>query len=177
MLVVRRVYGRGTRMQANRGALAILPIALLLLAACDSTVPRQTGATDEFARIEKLAFQSCMCKLAGRDSGGAERALKSATDSLETAEGPDTPALPVHVSRTCYPKFGPKACLADFWVHDPFGDGAVCSYGQAEDLIAAAEASHRAHPRDYELADAVVRKRFEAMRAEAAAKIPQSACN
>jgi len=164
-------------MQANRGVLAILPMTFLLLAACDSTASRQTSATDEFARIEKLASQSCMCKLAGRDSRGADRALKSATDSLQTAEGAETPALPVHVSRKCYPKFGPKACLADFWVHEPYGDGAVCSYEQAEDLIATAEAAHLAYPRDYELADAAVRKRFEAMRSEAAAKIPQSACN
>ncbi|QNO25699.1 hypothetical protein EEB18_012935 [Sphingopyxis sp. OPL5] len=168
-------------MQANPGVVAILLTPLLLLAACDGTDSRQTSAeerpTDEFARIEKLAFQSCMCKLAGHDSSGADRALGSATDSLETAGGPETPALPVHVSRTCYPKFGPDACLADFWVHEPYGDGAVCSYGQTDDLIAAAKDAHRASPRDDKRADAAVRKRFEAMRAEAAAKIPRSACN
>jgi hypothetical protein len=168
-------------MQANRGLLFILPIAILLLAACDGSSPREIKAearpADEFARIEKLALQSCLCKMAGRNSSGADRALKAATSSLKAAEGAETPALPVHAARTCYPELGPKACLVDLWVHEPYGDGAVCSYEQADELMAAAKAAYSAHPGDRERADAIVRKRFEALRAEAAAKIPQSACN
>ena len=168
-------------MQANRGALAILPMISLLFAACDSTASHQTkarmGPTDTFARIEKLAFQSCMCKMARRDSRGADRALKAATSSLETAKGTETPVWPFHVLHTCYPQFGPKACLSALRVPEPYGDGAVCSPEQGGELMTAAEAAYRDHPGNREQADAAIRKRFEAMRAEAAAKIPQSACN
>lgn len=168
-------------MQANRGLLAILPVPFLLLAACDSTTSRwikaEASPADEFSRIEKFAFQSCTCKMAGRGGGGAERALKAATSSLEAVEGADTPALPVHASQTCYPEFGPKACLTDLRVHEPYGDGVVCSYAQADELMATAKAAYRANPGSKELVDAAIRKRFEAMRTEVAAKIPQSACN
>lgn len=168
-------------MQAHRGCLAILPLLFLFLAACDGSASRRTKAgtdpADGFARIEKLAFQSCLCKMAGRDSRGADRALKAATSSLKAVEGTETPALPVHASHTCYPDFGPKACLTDLWVHEPYGEGVVCSSEQAGELMAVAKAAYRAYPGDGERADAVVRKRFEAMRAEAAAKIPQSACD
>jgi len=118
-----------------------------------------------------------MCKMARKDSRGADRALKSATSSLKAVEGKEAPVWPFHILHTCYPKFGPKGCLSALRVDELYGDGAVCSPEQGGELMKAAEAAYRDHPNDREQANAAIRKRFEAMRAKAAATIPQSACN
>src|SRR3546814_4136464 len=82
------VYGRGARMQ-ERG-LVIIIAAALALCGCEASSPEELASKAEqkasaarFEQIAKLADQSCMCAMAGRDTSTLNLELERLTASLK----------------------------------------------------------------------------------------------
>ncbi|WP_179101955.1 hypothetical protein [Sphingopyxis sp. KK2] len=134
-------------------------------------------------RVVKLGDQSCLCAMAGRDTSKLDRELERLTASLETKTWM-TSSVPLRADGVCYPQLGERACVGRVVItHSRSDTDFVCTGKQADELLAVWEGA-ATDGRTYESLvaadkkrDAALLKRLRAMHAEAAAKIPQSACN
>jgi hypothetical protein len=161
-------------------------VAMALLASCNSRAPEISEAKRkemQFDRIAKLEDQSCLCAMAGRDTAKLDGEIKRLTASLKKQES-TTSSVPLRGDSTCYPELGDRACTGRVVVtHSTSDRDFVCSEKQADELLAVFDA---AAPDDGTIEgwnktrkkrDDALLTRIKAMHAEAAAKIPQSACN
>lgn len=168
-------------MQAR--GLAIATTVAILLSSCAAPTDAPTPEAPDpkrnamrFERIAKIDEQSCMCRMAGRDTTKIDRELEQLTASLKE-EGSDSASVPLQGQSTCYPELGERACIGRIVITGSSSESDfVCSEEQANELQtvwdAAGEDGMTLPKRDRAL-----RKRLKAMQAEAAAEIPQSACN
>jgi lysyl-tRNA synthetase class II len=175
-------------MQAR--VLALATTVMILLSSCDAPTdaPAPKAADPkrqaiQFERIAKIADQSCMCAMAGRDTSTLDRELERLTASLEKQESA-TSSVPLQGQNTCYPELGERACVGRIVItRSSSKSDFVCSEEQADELQAVWDAAvkddgsiesfNRALPKRNE----ALLKRLRGMHAEAAVKIPQSACN
>lgn len=170
-------------MQAR--GLEIAVVAAFLLAGCDApapAIPESKRKEMQFERIAKLTKKSCMCAMAGRDTSKLESKLQQLTASLEKS-GWATSSVPLRADMTCYPDLGDSACAGRTVLQKSPETNFVCSETQAIELDAVWKAAATDGPTYESLVNAnkkrdeALLKRLRAMHAEAAAKIPQSACN
>ena len=171
-------------MQAR--GLTLAPAAAILLAGCSYPNPKLSEAERkeiQAKRIATLDDQSCLCAMAGRDTSKLDREINRLTASLEKQESA-TSSVPLQGQNTCYPELGEGACVGRIVItHSRSDADFVCTQKQADELLSVWEGA-ATDGRTYESLvaadkkrDAALLKRLRAMRAEAVAKIPQSACN
>lgn len=171
-------------MQAR--GLTLGTMVVVLLAGCAPPAPEISEAKRkemQFDRIAKLDDQSCLCAMAGRDTSKLDRELEGLTASLEKLDSM-TSSVPLQSRNTCYPQLGERACVGRVVItHSRSDADFVCTGKQADELLAVWEGA-ATDGRTYESLvaadkkrDAALLKRLRAMHTEAAAKIPQSACN
>ena len=166
--------------------LAIGAVVAFLLAGCDPPTPpisKSERNRMQFDRITKLDEQLCQCAMAGRDTSKLDSKMKQLTASLQKQES-TTSSVPLRGDNTCYPELGERACTGRVVVtHSTSSNDFVCSQKQADALLAVFDA---AAPDDGTIEgwnktrkkrDDALLTRIKAMHAEAAAKIPQSACD
>lgn len=175
-------------MQAR--VLALATTVMLLLSSCDAPAEAPTPEAPDpkrnamrFERIAKIDEQSCMCKMAGRDTRRLDRELEQLTASLKE-QGSDSSSVPLQGQTTCYPELGERACIGRIVITGSSSKSDfVCSETQADELQAAWDAADKddgnidRFNKSLPKRDRALLKRLRAMHAEAAAKIPQSACN
>lgn len=175
-------------MQAR--VLAIVTTVMILISGCDAPMDAPTPKAPDpkrqamqFEQIARVADQSCMCEMAGRDTTTLDREWERLTASLK-AEGSDSSSVPLQGQSTCYPELGERACTGRTVITGSSSKSDfVCTHEQAEELQAAWDGAveddgdmdrfNKSLPKR----DRALRKRLRAMQAEVAAKIPQSACN
>ncbi|MBL0916107.1 MAG: hypothetical protein IBJ13_11530 [Sphingopyxis sp.] len=159
---------------------------MVLLAGCNPPVPELSEAKRnemQFDKIAKLDDRSCLCAMAGRDTSKLDRELERLTASMEKLDSM-TSSVPLQGRNTCYPQLGEGFCVGRVVItHSRSETDFVCTQKQADELLAVWEGA-ATDGRTYESLvaagkkrDAALLKRLKAMHAEAAAKIPQSACN
>ena len=170
--------------------LALTTPVLIRLSSCDAptgapmpAAPDPKHKAMQFERIAKIAEQSCMCAMAGRDTKALGRELERLTTSLEKQESA-TSSVPLQGQITCYPELGEQACIGRIVITgSPSKSDFVCTEEQADELQAAWDTAveddgdidslNKSLPKR----DRALLKRLKAMHAQAAAMIPQTACN
>src|SRR3546814_7812604 len=127
--------------------LVIIIAAALALCGCEASSPEELASKAEqkasaarFEQIAKLADQSCMCAMAGRDTSTLNLELERLTASLKK-EGMGTSSVPLSGELTCYPELGEQACIGRIaFTHSPAGNF-VCTEVQEDELEAAWKAA------------------------------------
>ncbi|ALJ15012.1 hypothetical protein [Sphingopyxis macrogoltabida] len=162
-----------------RFRLGITAVAAIFISGCGDSkqaspakVFSKAEATKRFTEIDRLHDQSCLCKLAGRNSDAIDQRLSIATAGLEVG-GFDAPAIPVRGFNDCYPQLGRSACVTTYSLHSSVGGGEVCTEAQWREI----EDVFDERGGSGERATRAVQKTLDKMREAAAKAIPQSACN
>jgi hypothetical protein len=169
---------------------AIATTVMILLSGCDAPADAPTPKAPDpkrqamqFEQIAKIADQSCMCAMAGRDTTALDHKLERLTASLEK-QGSATSSVPLQGQLTCYPELGERACIGRIVITGSSSKSDfVCSEEQADELqvswdaIAKDDGDIDNFNKTLPKRDEALRNRLRAMHVEAAAKIPQSACN
>lgn len=171
-------------MQAR--GLALGAVAMVLLAGCNPPAPEISEARRkeiQSGRVVKLGDQICLCAMAGRDTSRLDRELERLTASLETKTWM-TSSVPLQADSVCYPQLGEQACAGRIVVtHSRSDSDFVCTAKQADELqrvwdaAAPDDGTIEGWNKSRKKRDDALLTRLRAMHAEAAAKIPQSACN
>lgn len=171
-------------MQAR--GLTLAAAATILLAGCSSPSPKLSEAERREIQAKRMATlddQSCLCAMAGRDTSKLDREIKRLTASSDKRESV-TSSVPLQGQTTCYPQLGEQACAGRIVVtHSSSDSDFVCTQKQADELLAVWDAAApddgtiEGWNRTRKKRDDALLQRLRAMHTEAAAKIPQSACN
>ena len=161
-------------------------VATIVMAGCNAPAPEISEAKRkqiQFDRIAKIGDQSCLCAMAGRDTSRLDRELKRLTASLETKTWM-TSSSPLRADSVCYPQIGERACVGRIVVtHSRLESDFVCTEEQADELqkiwdaAAPDDGTIEGWNKTRKKRDEALLARLKAMHAEAAAQIPQSACN
>jgi hypothetical protein len=124
----------------SRECLGFLFLTLSIsLSGCDSQKPladdlrAQKPAQQQFANIERLDRQSCLCKLVGRETAKIDAELQNATKSLKVEQIAESSA-PLAGIYDCYPEIGNKACLSKYYQVAAPNEPHICDLGQVERL-------------------------------------------
>jgi len=171
-------------MQARRSALLMVVVIANLLGSCSPPDTSSAQANDaapsaadpRFIKVEKLARQSCLCKLAGHDSSKVDAALDAATAGLEVGGFVES-STPLSGDYTCYPELGERACVATYYFPSSPNAPRVCNLEQVADLEKAWKSASLTSDGSTDAAHVVLQKRLSELRRSVASAIPQSACN
>lgn len=170
-------------MQARPTDCLLVIAAAMLLGSCgaadtDASQGKadRSNANAKFARIDKLARQSCQCKLAGKDSSRLDTALKAETAGLRINDYGE-PSAPLAGDYKCYPDLGEETCTATYYLTSAPQSVRVCTLDQVDRLEKTWKAADLASDGSTAAADAALQKTLAAIRQDLAKSIPQSACD
>jgi hypothetical protein len=157
-------------------------IGLPLLSSCGEQKPvvsnannRQTSANQQFAKIEKLSRESCLCKLSGRLSPMIDDQLALATRSLKVDRFGESSA-PLAGSYDCYPELGERACVSQYYVVGAKNEPYICDLDQVKRLEAAWNSVSRADDPRGSKAKAAMMADLGRLKSDLVKSIPKSAC-
>lgn len=168
-------------MQSRECMGSLLLTLSISLSGCDNQQPladdlgAQKAAQQQFANIERLNRQSCLCKLVGRETATIDAQLQRATKSLRVEQAGESSA-PLAGIYDCYPEIGSKACLSKYYLTTAPNEPHICDLGQVERL----ETAWKSVPSDTDAlgdkANAAILGELAKLKEELRKSIPQSAC-
>ena len=119
----------------------------------------------ELEKLEKLAEQDCMCRMAGLETSILRDEFERLTHGREQT-GSATSSIPVSYEIVCFPDLGETACISAGGYLPPNSDNFICSEAQAMELETVWSAVQAGGRGSIEESGAAMLARLEGMRAE-----------